>query len=86
MATDSEVTSTPEFDRARCTKTRAEVEAELARERRRGRKTDAGEVTPTPEIDEARSTKTREQVRKELDDYVESGQRDIDRGDTQAGG
>ena len=45
-----------------------------------------GEVTPTPDIDEAKSTKTREQVREELDDYVRSGQRDRDRGETQVGG
>ena len=45
-----------------------------------------GEVTPTPEIDNAKSTKTREQVRKELDEYIRSGQRDRDRGETQIGG
>ena len=39
-----------------------------------------------PEIDEAKSTKTREEVRKELDEYIRSGQRDRDRGETQVGG
>ena len=86
MPSDGEVTSTPEFDGRRSTKTRAEVKAELKRARTEGRKPDAGEVTPTPEIDEANSTKTREQVRQELDDYVTSGQRDRDRGETQVGG
>ena len=85
MSSDGEVTSTPEFDSRRSTKTRAEVKAELKRARTDGRKP-GGEVTPTPEIDEAKSTKTREQVRQELDDYVTSGQRDRDRGETQVGG
>jgi hypothetical protein len=86
MPSDGEVTSTPELDSSRSTKTRAEVEAELHLARTGGRTPDAKEVTPTPEIDEAKSTKTREQVLEELDDYVKSGQRDRDRGDTQAGG
>ena len=85
MPSDGEVTSTPEFDSRRSTTTRAEVKAELKRARTDGRKPD-GEVTPTPEIDEAKFTKTREQVRQELDDYVRSGQRDRDRGETQVGG
>ena len=45
-----------------------------------------GEVTSTPEFDSPRSTRTRAQVRQELDDYVNSGQRDRDRGETQIGG
>jgi hypothetical protein len=79
------VTSTPEFDSRRSTKTRAAVKAEVKRARTDGRKPD-GEVTPTREIDEAKSTKSREQVRQELDDCVTSGQRDRDRGETQVGG
>ena len=43
-------------------------------------------VTPTPDIDTAKSTTTREAVRKELDEWVKSGQRDRNRGETQVGG
>ena len=85
MPSDSEVTSTPEFD-SRSTRTRAEVQGELEQARSEGHAPGAGEVTPTPDIDTAKSTTTREEVRKELGEHIRSGQRDRDRGETQIGG
>jgi hypothetical protein len=86
MSSDSEVTPTPEFDTSKSTKSREEVRGEVGRARDAGEAIAAGEATPTPEIDSAGSAKTREQVRKELDEYIQSGQRDRDRGETQIGG
>ena len=86
MHSDSEVTSTPEFDSSRSTKARSEVQGELEQARSEGHAPGAGEVTPTPDIDTAKSTTTREEVRKELDEYIRSGDRDRDRGETQVGG
>ena len=86
MSLDNEVTPTPEFDTAKSTKTREQVRRELDQARDAGLDVGAGEATATPEIDTARSGKTREQVREELDQYIESGQRDRDRGETQIGG
>jgi hypothetical protein len=86
MPSDSEVTSTPEFDSSRSTRTRAEVQGELEQARSEGQAPGAGEVIPTPDIETAKSTTTREEVRKELDEYIRSGQRDRDRGETQIGG
>ena len=86
MPSDSEVTSTPEFDSPRSTRTRAEVQGELEQARSEGQAPGAGEVIPTPDIETAKSTTIREEVRKELDEYIRSGQRDRDRGETQIGG
>jgi hypothetical protein len=61
------------------------VRAEVDRARDAGENIAAGEATPTPEIDAAESGKTREQVRRELDEYIDSGQRERDRGETQIG-
>jgi hypothetical protein len=81
-----EVTPTPEIDNAKSTRSRADVRRELHQARADGQAPDFGEATSTPEFDAAGARKSRAQVKSELDDYIRSGQRDRDRGETQIGG
>jgi hypothetical protein len=86
MSAAGEVTPTPEIDNARSTRSRADVRAELDQARAAGRAPEFGEASAWPEPAPAHPGKTREQVQAELDEYVRSGQRDRDRGQTQIGG
>jgi hypothetical protein len=84
--TAGEATPTPEIDNAMSTRSRADVRADVDQARAAGRMPGSGEATSTPEIDSARSQASRAQVKAELDEYIESGQRDRDKGETQIGG
>jgi hypothetical protein len=86
MTPAGEVTPTPEIDHARSTRTRAAVRAEFDQARAAGRAPEFGEASAWPELAPAQPGKTREQVKAELDEYVRSGQRDRDQGQTQIGG
>ena len=81
-----EATPTPEIDNAQSTRSRAEVRSDVKQARAAGLAPGFGEATATPEIDQARGHEPREQVKAELDEYIRSGQRDRDRGETQIGG
>jgi hypothetical protein len=86
MTAAGEATPTPEIDNATSTRTRADVQAEFDEARAAGRAPEFGEASAWREPVPAQPGKTREQVKAELDEYVRSGQRDRDQGQTQIGG
>jgi hypothetical protein len=86
QSTAGEATPTPEIDNAKSTRSRADVRADVDQARAASQIPGSGEATSTPEIDSARPHRSREQVNAELDEYIKSGQRDRDKGETQIGG